>query len=42
MELAKIHPELLADKIIKCKNNFKNQTGLDKLLKHCHELLKNK
>ncbi|XP_057321570.1 dynein axonemal assembly factor 5 [Microplitis mediator] len=42
MELAKIHPELLANKIIKCKNNFKNQTGLDKLLKHCHELLKNK
>ncbi|XP_044590648.1 dynein axonemal assembly factor 5 [Cotesia glomerata] len=41
MSLAKIHPELLVNKIIKCKNNFKNQAALDKLLQHCHELLKN-
>lgn len=40
MQFAKIHPEMLAEKINRCKNNFRNQKGLDKLLKNCHELLK--
>ncbi|XP_034950339.1 dynein assembly factor 5, axonemal [Chelonus insularis] len=40
LELAVIYPELLINKIVKSKSNFRNQKGLDKLLERCQELMK--
>ncbi|KAK0086124.1 hypothetical protein PV325_003706 [Microctonus aethiopoides] len=34
IQLAKIHPQMLAQKIEKCRSNFRNQSALDKLMKH--------
>ncbi|KAF7387433.1 hypothetical protein HZH68_013110 [Vespula germanica] len=41
MQLAKIYPELLVEKLKNCQTNFRNQTGIQILLNHCHETLKN-
>lgn len=41
-ELAKVHPELLYQKLQKCKMNFRNQMGIDILIEHCQCILKNK
>ncbi|XP_015127781.1 dynein assembly factor 5, axonemal [Diachasma alloeum] len=39
MTLAEIHPKMLADKIEKCKINFRNQVELEKLQDKCHLLI---
>ncbi|XP_012284126.1 dynein assembly factor 5, axonemal [Orussus abietinus] len=39
MELGKVNPELLAMKLEKCKLNFRNQKGMEQLLKRLYELL---
>lgn len=41
-ELAKVHPELLYQKLQKCKMNFKNQMGIEILIEHCQCILRNK
>ncbi|XP_076283993.1 dynein axonemal assembly factor 5-like [Lasioglossum baleicum] len=40
-ELAKVHPELLYQKLQNCKTNFRNQKGIDILLEHCQYILRN-
>lgn len=40
--MARLHPELLAQKIQNCKTNFRNQEGLELLLKHAHDILSKK
>ncbi|XP_063972543.1 dynein axonemal assembly factor 5 [Diachasmimorpha longicaudata] len=39
MALAEIHPKMLADKIEKCKINFRNQVELGKLQDKCYQLI---
>lgn len=41
IQLAKVHPRMLYDKIEKCKMNFRNQNGLEKIQKTCQQLLIN-
>ncbi|XP_076750342.1 dynein axonemal assembly factor 5-like [Xylocopa sonorina] len=41
-ELAKVHPELLYEKLQKCKANFRNQKGINALIEHCQCILKAK
>nr|XP_033333004.1 dynein assembly factor 5, axonemal isoform X1 [Megalopta genalis] len=40
-ELAKVHPELLYEKLHNCKTNFRNQKGMEILLEHCQYILEN-
>ncbi|XP_046614036.1 dynein axonemal assembly factor 5 isoform X1 [Neodiprion virginianus] len=40
--LAKLHPELLAQKIQSCKGNFRNQRSLEVLLEYTYDLLSRK
>ncbi|XP_015431043.1 PREDICTED: dynein assembly factor 5, axonemal [Dufourea novaeangliae] len=40
-ELAKVHPELLYEKLQNCKSNFRNQKGINILLEHCQCILRN-
>ncbi|XP_076657670.1 dynein axonemal assembly factor 5-like [Halictus rubicundus] len=40
-ELAKVHPELLYQKLQNCKTNFRNQKGTEILLEHCQYILRN-
>ncbi|XP_029037546.2 dynein axonemal assembly factor 5 [Osmia bicornis bicornis] len=40
-ELAKVHPELLYQKLQNCKTNFRNQKDIEILLEHCQHILKN-
>ncbi|XP_053974903.1 dynein axonemal assembly factor 5 [Hylaeus volcanicus] len=40
-ELARVHPELLYQKLQNCKTNFRNQEGIDTLLEHCSCILRN-
>lgn len=40
-ELAKVHPELLYQKLQNCKTNFRNQEDIDSLLKYCLCMLRN-
>ncbi|XP_076222309.1 dynein axonemal assembly factor 5 [Nomia melanderi] len=40
-ELAKVHPELLYQKLQNCKTNFRNQKGIEVLLEHCQHILRN-
>ncbi|XP_050597968.1 dynein axonemal assembly factor 5 isoform X1 [Bombus affinis] len=40
-ELAKVHPELLYQKLQKCKTNFRNQRDMETLIEHCQFILTN-
>ncbi|XP_017788530.1 PREDICTED: dynein assembly factor 5, axonemal, partial [Habropoda laboriosa] len=39
--LAKIHPQLLYEKLQKCKTNFRNQNSIDILIESCQHILRN-
>ncbi|XP_043260636.1 dynein axonemal assembly factor 5-like [Colletes gigas] len=39
-ELARVHPELLYQKLQNCKTNFRNQEGIETLLEHCSYILR--
>ncbi|XP_025994000.1 dynein assembly factor 5, axonemal [Solenopsis invicta] len=38
--VAKIHPELLHEKLHNCRPNFRNKAGVDVLLKYCQNIFK--
>ncbi|XP_015588991.1 dynein assembly factor 5, axonemal [Cephus cinctus] len=39
IQLAKVHPELLLKKVEKCRPNFRNQAGLERLVEYTQALL---